>query len=74
MDTQDDNDIDIWKFIPAVSHSGKIVATESMWSVEFWDTTSWEVVRYMDYESCVRIAFLLDKNQIAIFSGSFVTL
>jgi len=35
MDTQDDNDADIWKFIPAVSYSGKIVATESMWSVEF---------------------------------------
>jgi len=35
MDTQDDDDTDIWKFIPAVSHSRKIVATESMWSVEF---------------------------------------
>ena len=30
IDTQDDDDADIRKFIPAVSHSGKIVATESM--------------------------------------------
>ena len=28
----------------------------------------------MDYKSCVRIAFSLDKNQIAVFSGSFITL
>ena len=74
MDTQDNDDADMQKFIPAVSHSGKIVATESMQSVEFWNTTTWEVVRYMDYESCMRIAFLPDENQIAVFSGSFVTL
>ena len=28
----------------------------------------------MDYESCVRIAFSLDENQVAVFSGFFVTL
>ena len=30
MDTQDDDNTDIQKFIPTVSHFGKIVATESM--------------------------------------------
>ena len=40
MDTQDNDDADMQKFIPAVSHSGKIVATESMQSVEFWNTTT----------------------------------
>ena len=28
MNTQDDDDADIWKFIPAVSHSRKIVVME----------------------------------------------
>ena len=30
MDIQDDDDADMWKFIPTVSCSRKIVATKSM--------------------------------------------
>jgi len=72
MNTQDDADMQ--KLIIAVSCSGKMVATESQESAELWDTTTWEVVRRTDYESGVSIAFSPDEDQVAVLSGSLVTL
>ena len=69
MDTQDD----VWKFI-AVSPSRKMVATKSTWSIELWDIATSKVIRHMDTESHMRIAFSPDKNQVAILSKSLLTL
>ena len=68
MDTQDD----VRKVI-AVSPSGKMVATKSTRSVEFWDTTTWEVVRRMDYEYGMEAAFSPDENQVAVLSKSLLS-
>ena len=68
MDTQDD----VRKFI-AVSPSGKMVATKSTRSVEFWDTVTSEVIRRMDNEDDMRIAFSPDENQVAVLSNSLIT-
>ena len=68
MDTQDDV-----REVIAVSPSGKMVATQSTRSVEFWDTTTWEVIRHMDSESGMKIAFSPDENQIAVLSESLLT-
>jgi len=68
MDTQDD----VRKVI-AVSPSGKMVATTSERSVELWDTTTWEVVMHMDYESHVEISFSPDENQVAVLSKSLLS-
>jgi len=73
MDTQDDVQDDVWKFI-AVSPSGKMVVTESIRSVEFWDTTTWEVIRRMDSKFGMKIAFSPDENQVAVLSKSLLTL
>ena len=72
MDTQ--HNANMQKFISVVSCSRKIVATESQVFTNLWDTITWEVVRYIDYESCMRIAFLPNEIQIAVLSGSFVIL
>ena len=69
MDTQDDV-----REVIAVSPSRNMVATQSTRSVEFWDTTTWEVVRRMDTESRVKIAFSPDENQVAVLSKSLLTL
>jgi len=68
MDTQDD----VRKVI-AVSPSGKMVVTQSKRSVELWDTNTWEVVRRMDNEDGMRIAFSPDENQVAVLSKSLLS-
>ena len=60
MNTQDNTDMQ--KLIIAVSYSRKMVATKSTQSVELWNITTWEVIRYMDYKSHVEISFSPDKN------------
>jgi len=69
MDTQDD----VRKVI-AVSSSGKMVVTQSKRSVELRDTNTSEVVRRMDYEDDMKIAFSPDENQVAVLSKSLLTL
>jgi len=68
MDTQDD----VRKVI-AVAPSGKMVATKSTRSIELWDTATSEVIRHMDSESGMKIAFSPDENQVAVFSDSLIT-
>jgi len=68
MDTQDDV-----REVIAVSPSGKMVVTQSKRSVEFWDTTIWEVIRRMDTEFGMKIAFSPDENQVAVLSKSLIT-
>jgi len=68
MDTQDDGDM------REVSHSGKMVATISKRSIELRNTTTSEVVRRMDNESHVEIAFSPDDSQVAVLSDSLITL
>ena len=69
MDTQDD----VWKVI-AVSSSGKMVVTQSKRSIELRDTNTSEVVRCMDYEDDMKIAFSPDENQVADLSNSLITI
>ena len=69
MDTQDDV-----REVIAVSPSRNMVATQSTRSVEFWDTTTWEVIRHMDSESGMKIAFSPNENQVAVLSNSLLTL
>ena len=71
MDTQDDGDM---REVIAVSHSGKMVATISKRSIELRNTTTSEVVRRMDNESHVEIAFSPDDSQVAVLSDSLITL
>jgi len=59
MNTQHDGDM---REVIAVSHSGKMVATISKRSIELRDTTTSEVVRHMDSESHVDIAFSPDDS------------
>jgi len=61
-------------YIIAIPHSRKVVATKSKQSVEFRDTTTWEVVGCMDTESRVKVAFSSDENQVAVLSNSLITL
>jgi len=69
--TQDETNL---PYIIAIPHSRKVVATKSKQSVEFRDTTTWEVVGCMDTESRVKVAFSSDENQVAVLSNSLITL
>jgi len=69
MDTQDD----MWEVI-AVSPSGNMVVTQSKRSIELRDTVTSEVIRRMDNEDDMRIAFSPDENQVAVLSNSLITL
>ena len=68
MDTQDD----VWGII-AVSLFGKMVVTASEKFVELWDTNTWEVIRCMDHEDGMKIAFLPDGNHVAVLLNSLIT-
>jgi len=59
MNTQHDGNM---QEVIVVSHSEKMVATISKRSIELQDTTTSEVVRHIDSESHVEIAFSPDNS------------
>jgi len=69
MDTQDD-----MQGIIAVSPFRKMVATQSKQFVELWDTTTWKVIRCIDHENGMKIAFSPDGNHVAVLLNSLVTI
>jgi len=75
IDTQDDSDT---RQVIRISPSGKVAATESQQShnIKLVDTNTGEVIAHIDvgYEDGMRVAFSQDDNQVAILSGSLITI
>jgi len=69
------NDTDKGQVI-TISHSGKMMVTKSQRYLNILDTTTGEVIVFMniEYRSHVAIAFSPDEDQVAILSDSFVTI
>jgi len=68
MDTQDDV-----RGIISVSPFRKMVVTVSEKFVELWDTNTWKVIKCMDHEDGMKIAFSPDRNHVAVLLNSLVT-